>query len=110
MRDTKKRGVPRIGKNEDAMGPREDTRNCIVDEDLACPPPRAMTAPDRAPLRAGRDAWLGAGGGRVNFAHSFVIAFAPHPHVRKMCTPVRAERDFALCIKIPSGLRADGQR
>jgi len=41
--------------------------------------------------------------GRALFAHSFVIAFAPHPHVRKMYTPVRAERDFALCIENPSG-------
>ena len=41
------------------------------------------------------------------FAHSFVIAFAPHPHVRKMYTPVRAEHDFALCIKILSGREKD---
>ena len=40
MQDVQKRGVLRIGKNEDAMGQREDTRNCIVDEDLTCPPSR----------------------------------------------------------------------
>jgi hypothetical protein len=50
---------------------------------------------------------VGTSSGRAIFAPNFVIAFASHPHVRKLYTPVRAKGDFALSIKNPSGQEND---